>query len=130
MATMRIPEFHDEELPSLRQSHYEKKPSPPRQRQDGERSRPSPLRIEQKSTKSRLPEVLGNKSLVSPTIIDKVRQANWKKISKMLILARDQQDMAMNTLSLESENINSVNGTKRFLEKVENDIGLQKMRLV
>ena len=75
-----------------------------------------------------MPDVYHSKTtVVSPNIVDKIRKANWKKISKMLAMARDDQDLASNNLNLESSNINSVGGTKRFLQKVENDIGVKKI---
>ena len=37
-----------------------------------------------------LPDVYNSRTtLASPSVIDKSRKANWKKISKMLAMARD-----------------------------------------
>jgi hypothetical protein len=68
--------------------------------------------------------------LVSPSIVEKIKKANWKKISRMLIMARDEQDMATDNLNLESQNIDSARGTKKFLDRIENDIGVQKIRFM
>jgi hypothetical protein len=59
---------------------------------------------------------------------DRVRQASWRKVSRLIQLARDQHDLQSGNFDLESENINSARGTKNFLKRVEEDIGLVKAK--
>ena len=69
-------------------------------------------------------------NLASPFIVDKqLKRANWKKISKMISLARDKAEIESDAIQLESSNINSASGTKRFLARIEEDIGIKKLKL-
>lgn len=48
----------------------------------------------------------------------------------MIQLVKDQHDLDTDNLNLESSNINSAGGTKRFLQRIEEDIGLRKAKYV
>lgn len=46
----------------------------------------------------------------------------------MIQLAKDDKDLQNNEFHLESQNINSARGTKNFLKRIEEDIGVQKSK--
>lgn len=66
--------------------------------------------------------------IVSPTIVDRMKKANWRKISKMIQLARDEHEINSNTVALESQTLVSPIGAKHFLSRIEEDIGLKKSK--
>eukprot|EP00347_Sterkiella_histriomuscorum_P000526 403375513 len=84
--------------------------------------RPSPLKIKMNS-RQQFPSL-------SPFTADKLRKTNWKKISQMIQLAQDQHELDTDNLNLESSNINSACGTKRFLQRIEEDIGIKKSKFM
>lgn len=49
-------------------------------------------------------------------------------ISRKIILAKDEIDMEQGRHVLESEILNTAHGTKSFLKRVEDEIGLKKIR--
>ena len=67
-------------------------------------------------------------TLMSPTTVRKNKETNWKKVSRLIF---QQQDMlALDPSKFESNKINSGAETKRFLQKIEEDIGIKKLKIL
>ncbi|CDW88560.1 UNKNOWN [Stylonychia lemnae] len=117
----------NELLPQMPINQRSRLQSPKTHRQI-EQIRPSPLVLEKirGQLDKRLPKI--STPTISPFTLEFSKKQKWKKISRMIQLAQDDEAIKNNQVYLESSQINSASGTKKFLQRIEDEIGFSKQQ--